>query len=42
MQGVAVLEQKYPDRRKALLKRMQEEMAREYGVPRVDQMDVFG
>jgi predicted DNA-binding transcriptional regulator YafY len=42
MQSVAVLEQRYPARRKALLKQMQEELAREYGVSRIDQMDVFG
>lgn len=42
MQRFEVLEQKYPARRKALLKQMQEEMARDYGVARIDQMDVFG
>ena len=34
-----VLEQKYPGRRKALLKLMNEELEREHGVR---QMDVFG
>lgn len=41
MIGVTVTEQKYPARRKVLLKQMQEEMAREYGVSKIDQMDVF-
>jgi hypothetical protein len=39
MARAEVLEQKYPGRRKALLKQMNEELEREHGVR---QMDVFG